>query len=133
LIKPEGRTTPCNDARRVGRLAKAKQFADAAETVTIVQDTPDQYVDVLITLYVHAGIAAADVICCARLGRHARGENHEHAVRLLEQVDKKGAGSLEVLLGMKTRAGYGSDASSKPDLLRARRAADNLLKAATDL
>jgi hypothetical protein len=88
---------------------------------------------VLITLYVHAGIAAADVICCTRLGRHARGENHDDAVRLLEQLDRKAAGSLGVLLGMKTRAGYGSDSSSKPDLLRARRAADRLLQAATDL
>ena len=133
MTKREGRTTPCDDATRSGRLAKARQFAEAAETVTVVQDSPDQYVDVLITLDVHAGIAAADVICCVRLGRHARGENHDDAIRLLEQLDKKAAGSLGVLLRMKTRAGYGSDVSSKPDLLRARRPADSLLRHASDL
>jgi hypothetical protein len=39
--------------------------------------------DAYVTLLVHAGIAASDVICCARLGEHAQGDNHVEAVALL--------------------------------------------------
>lgn len=52
------------------------------------------------------GIAAADAICAARLGEHARGENHDEAVALLSTVDKAAAAHLRALLGMKTLAGY---------------------------
>lgn len=56
-----------------GRLAKARQFADAAHDVLALAGEADDVADAFVTLAVHAGIAAADVICCVRLGRHARG------------------------------------------------------------
>ena len=53
------------------------------ETLVDDGDLADAYV----TLCVHAGIAAADVICCTALGKHATGDDHNHAVALLRQVD----------------------------------------------
>lgn len=42
--------------------------------------------DAYVPLCVHAGIAASDVVCCAKLGEHAQGENHDEAVGLLAPV-----------------------------------------------
>jgi hypothetical protein len=67
------RTKDCTDTIRIGRLEKANEFHEAA--VLIEDDVPNASVDLLID----AGIAAADVICCARLGVHATGENHNEA------------------------------------------------------
>lgn len=58
----EPRTTPCDAAERSGRLAKAKQFADAADTILMIETEPGQLTDAVVTLYIHAGIAAADVL-----------------------------------------------------------------------
>jgi len=87
--------------------------------------------DAYITLCVHAGIAAADVICCARLGEHASGEHHGEAVALLGKVDKSLAKDLSVLLAMKTAAGYGAVGSSATDAKRAERSARRLVEAAS--
>lgn len=78
-----GRTVRCAPATRQGRLRKARQFADAAEVVADLADDADDVADAYVTLLVHAGIAAADVLCCARLGEHAMGDNHNDAVALL--------------------------------------------------
>jgi hypothetical protein len=86
----------CPPATRAGRLAKAEQFYLAAETIDD-QDVADAYV----TLCVHAGIAAADAICCARLGQHAHGDDHQEAVALLTRADRTIAKHLKVLLNMK--------------------------------
>jgi len=56
-------------------LRKAEQFLRAADLVRDVADERGDVADAFATLCVHAGIAASDVICCARLGEHAQGEN----------------------------------------------------------
>lgn len=43
-------------------------------------DENNEVADAYVTLCVHAGIAAPDVICCASLGEHAQGENHSEAI-----------------------------------------------------
>ncbi|MGH2625206.1 MAG: hypothetical protein ACRDHY_00975, partial [Anaerolineales bacterium] len=69
-----GSTKRCPPATRAGRLAKAGQFYLAAETIeTIIDDR--EIADAYVTLCIHAGIAAADAICCAKLGEHAHGES----------------------------------------------------------
>ena len=50
---------------------------DAA--VVVEDDMPNASVD----LFVDAGIAAADAICCSRLGGYAAGDNHNEAISLL--------------------------------------------------
>ena len=122
-------TKRCTTAMRAGRLAKARQFHLAAETIeTIVDDR--EIADAYVTLRVHAGIAAADVITCAKLGQHHSGDDHQGAIALLAKADQTAAKSLATLLGMKTRAGYSASVTSKRDQKRAARAVTALLRAA---
>jgi hypothetical protein len=91
--------------------------------------SPDQ-VDAFVTLCVHAGIAAADVICCALLGLHASGESHHEAVALLRRADTKCASDLRVLLALKTKSGYSAESATAANALQARRAATRLVEKA---
>ncbi|MGH8867731.1 MAG: hypothetical protein ACRDYU_07030 [Actinomycetes bacterium] len=127
------RTHPCSPRTRTGRLAKARQFLDAAATIDEFADDESDVSDAFVTLCVHAGIAASDVLCCARLGVHASGENHEYAVALLRKVDATLARDLATLLGMKTRSGYSAYATRVDDHRRAGRAAERLVAAARAL
>lgn len=52
--------------------------------------------DAYITMCVHAGIDAADVICCRRLNVHHQGENHNEAITTLGRVDRQLASDLAV-------------------------------------
>jgi len=124
------RTRHCPPAVRLGRLQKAVQFFDAAVVVQSLADEDGEIADAYVTLCVHAGIAASDVICCARLGEHAQGENHGEAVELLGKADKDSAKHLRTLLGMKTKAGYGYATATADDCKRAGRAAEALLETA---
>lgn len=99
-----GRTTRADESVRRGRMAKAEQFAAAAELVHGLADEAADVADAYVTLCVHAGIAAADVICAARLGVHARGENHQEAVTLLATADRAASRHLDALLGAPPRA-----------------------------
>jgi hypothetical protein len=118
-----------------GRLRKAEQFVDAAETVREFADDEMDVADAYVTLCVHAGIAAADVICCVSLGMHTVGESHSEALALLESVRPDGselAKSLRTLLGMKTRAGYAAEPVAAEDRKRAQRQTERLVRAARD-
>ena len=118
------RTTRCDAAVQGGRLAKAEQFARVAADVADLADVASDVADAYTTLAVHAGIAAADVICCARLGEHARGEGHQEAIGLLEKADRGVAKHLATLLRVKTAAGYGHKPVSRDDVARVGRAMD---------
>jgi hypothetical protein len=116
-------------------LRKAEQFLDAAETIRELADEEDEIGDALVTLCVHAGIAAADVLCCVGLGEHAQGEDHNQALELLNRVRPNGAElakSLRTLLGMKTRAGYNHRPVIRDDRRRAYRHATKLVRTAHD-
>jgi hypothetical protein len=129
------RSRRCDEATIVGRLRKAEQFLDAADTIREFADDEHEVGDVLVTLCVHAGIAAADVLCCVALGEHALGEDHNEALALLTRVRPDGAAlakSLRPLLGMKTRAGYSHQPVATDDRKRAYRAAEKLVRAARD-
>jgi hypothetical protein len=127
---PDGKR--CTETVRVGRLSKARQFLTAADTIETVADD-EEIADAYITLCIHAGIAAADVICCAKLGRHHHGENRHAAVALLGQADKVASKHLKRLLDMKTRSGYGATTASAAEQKRAGRAASALVRAAASL
>jgi hypothetical protein len=82
-----------------------------------------------------AGIAAADAICCARLGRRSRSQDHRDAVRLLEQVEPDGrriAESLRRLLDLKDSAEYGVASLGAARVKTAVRQATALVDAARD-
>jgi hypothetical protein len=124
------RISPCTAEIRRGRLQKANQFIDAAAIIADQADGAAGITDALVTLCVHAGIAAGDVICCARLGQHAQGEDHTEAVALLGKADSDSAKHLRVLLSMKTKAGYSHARATTADAKRAVRAAEALVETA---
>lgn len=113
------RTHRCNAATAAGRLRKALSFHEAASTVMDVADDEDDVVDACITRWVHAGIAAADVLCCKRLGEYAAGENPNEAIALQRPTTRTSGASLtprnasmsrvsEVI----TAAGWGADSNA---------------------
>ena len=119
-------TRRCDAATARGRLRKAEQF---------LEDDEADVGDAFVTLCVHAGIATADVLCCAALGVHAQGDDHGEAVGLLATVRPEGeeaSRALRVLLGMKTKAGYSPRAVSADDRKRALSSVDRLVTAARD-
>lgn len=130
MPKSSNRTKDCDSATRAGRLHKARQFMNAATTIETLADDDTDVADAYVTLCVHAGIAADDVICCARLGKHAQGDDHASAVGLLHTASPDDAKHLRTLLGMKTKAGYTSVPVSSSEHKRAGRAAKTLLEAA---
>lgn len=129
------RTRPCDAADARGRLRKAEQFLDAAETIRDLANDEADVGDAFVTLCVHAGIAASDALCCVSLGVRARGDDHVEAVKVLAGVRPGGptaSRALSTLLGMKTKAGYSPRAVSAEERKRALRAADVLVTAARD-
>jgi hypothetical protein len=123
------RTRPCDPGLIEGRRNKALQFLDAADTVREFADDEADVGDVYVTLCVHAGIAAADVLCCRALGYHVQGENHNEAVAELAKVGDQHSKDLRTLLGMKTRAGYSPGSVNADQRQRAERAAVRLVAA----
>jgi hypothetical protein len=93
-------------------------------------DEHEDVADAYVTLCVHAGIAASDVICCVALGVHAKGESHSEATGLLAKVDKDAAKHLSTLLNLKTKAGYSHTPATADEFKRAGRAAEALVESA---
>jgi hypothetical protein len=118
------KTVDCDRAALVARRAKAEEFFASAE------ELGDERADTFVSLCVLAGIAASDVICCARLGVHASGDDHSNAVGLLASVDRPSAKALQQLLSMKTKTAYSPSSPSSAEVKRARRAAAALVEAA---
>lgn len=118
------RTRDCDSVVIAGRLAKANEFFDSAELLegTAANAAGDLFVD--------AGIAASDVICCVRLGEHAASGYHNEAVTLLDRADKDSAKHLNTLLGLKNKATYTHHPLSAPECKKMNRAASRLVEAA---
>jgi hypothetical protein len=127
------RTSDCDDSFIRGRLHKAEQFLDSAAVIRDLSDDEAEVGDALVTLCVHAGIAASDVICCRALGHFVQGDDHQQAVSEISRVRPGGKAlgkDLRALLSMKTRVGYGAPAATAEDRKRAWRRAESLVEAA---
>jgi hypothetical protein len=118
------RTRYCDPAVVTGRLAKAIEFFGAAELLetTAANAAGDLFVD--------AGIAASDVICCVRLGEHASGENHNQAIALLDKADSGSGKHLSTLLGLKNKVAYTHHTLSGAECKKMNRAASHLVESA---
>lgn len=114
----------CTFSVIAGRLSKANEFFDAAEHLR--EEMPNAAGD----LYVDAGIAASDVICCARLGVHSNTGNHSEAVALLKRADSGSERHLNTLLNLKNKAAYMHQDLSAVELKKMNRAAERLVEAA---
>ena len=105
-------------------LAKAHGFLAAADAV-------EHEPDARMVLLVMAGIAAADAICCASLGRRSTGSDHRDAVAELERVPLQGDQLARALLGSKHAASYTEASVGPAEVTGADRAARRLVDGAT--
>jgi hypothetical protein len=105
-------------------LAKAEEFLGAAEMLE--KSAANTAGD----LFVNAGIAASDVICCARLGEYAASGNHNEAIALLAKADKGSGKHLSVLLGLKNKVAHTHESLSDSECKKMNRAAARLVEAA---
>ena len=122
----------CPDGFATARLAKANGFMEAAE-LTKSFDEGVELRDAYVTLWIHAGIAAADVICCKRLGEYHSSDDHSAGIAVLAEVDKELAEHLRRVLRLKTKASYSGAPASADDEKVTERAARRLLLAARSL
>jgi len=103
------RASRCTRADAATRLRTAQAYLEVAELV-LGEPTRDEYLNVAAGLAALAGIAASDALCCLRLGKRHRGENHRDATTLLRTATPDGAelaASLARLLDLKDAAHYG--------------------------
>lgn len=113
------------DARVIaGRLSKSIEFFDGAEHLG--HELPNAAGD----LYVDAGIAASDVLCCVRLGVHSNTGNHSEALALLKKADSGSERYLNTLLNLKSKVAYTHQDLTLTELRRMMRAAEHLVEAA---
>ena len=125
------RETPCGRAEAGRRARMARTYLDVAEQASLGQS--DEGRNVAAGNAVLAAIAAADALCCLRLGRHARRRDHQEATALLKTVRPDGpalAKDLATVLGVKDIAHYGTVFVSPTVLRSTLRAAARLVAAA---
>jgi hypothetical protein len=124
------RTQPCSVTESRTRLEHARKFLEVAE-MTAGEAGDVEYASAATALAVLAGIAASDAACCAALGRRSRGQRHQQATGLVEQVEPGGiqaAQALRRLLSLKDEAHYGLFDVSGKDLQAALRQAKALVE-----
>lgn len=103
------RSSNCTPAQGRARLHQAEAFLAAAELV-LTDDADAATPGVAAALAVLAGIAASDAVCCVKLHKRARGQDHKEAVGLLRTVAPDGivmAKDLARLLAAKDESHYG--------------------------
>lgn len=114
------------------RLEQAKAFAELAELDPFASDGPTR--SAAVSNAVLAGIAAADAICCRRLGRHAAGNDHQQALDLLDQAGELGMSArkqLATLLSAKNKAQYEQVDPTVTEAKRVMRAMHRILELAS--
>lgn len=114
----------CDSVVTAGRLSKAIEFFEGAEHLG--EEMPNAAGD----LYVDAGIAASDVLCCVRLGVHSNTGNRSEAVALLKRADSGSERHLNTLLNFKNKAAYTHQDLISAELKKMNRAAEHLVEAA---
>lgn len=105
-------------------MSKANEFFDAADHLG--EGMPNAAGD----LYVDAGIAASDVLCCVRLGVHSNTGNRSEALVLLKRADSGSERHLNTLLKLKNRAAYTYQDLTSAELKKMNCAAERLVEAA---
>jgi len=105
-------------------MRKADEFYEAG--VVLEGELPSASVE----MFVLAGIAAADVVCCTQLGKHSNSENHNDAIALLKEAESGVANYLGTLLRLKSKVAYTHNPPSADDRKKASRAAEKLVEAA---
>ena len=127
------RLRDCDESTMRGRLRKAEQFLAAAAQMQRESEEGEEVGDALVTMCVHAGIAASDVLCCKALGHHVQGDDHQQAIAEISKISPGGkelGKDLRALLQMKTQAAYAAAPIGAGERKRAWRKAKALVEAA---
>ena len=124
------REVDCGRDEALSRTDIAERYLSVAELSG--EDEADASHNVAVGNAILAGIAASDALCCLRLGRRSRSQDHRAAVSLLGQIDSKLAQDLEKLLQLKDNAHYGDSFVNSRQLTTAIRAAQGLVEAARE-
>ena len=125
------RQARCGPVEARHRARMARTYLDVAEQAALAET--DEGRNVAAGNAVLAAIAAADALCCLRLGRHVRGRAHQEASALLRTIRPGGAGlakDLSTVLGVKDAAHYGTVFVSATVLRSTLRTAIRLVAAA---
>jgi hypothetical protein len=133
MTRRSSRDRPCDRQDAAKRYDQAQAFADLAKLDPESDDGPTR--SAAVSNAVLAGIAAADSICCLRLGRHASGDNHQQAIALVEEagdVGREARRHLETLLSIKHKAQYEDGDPTVPEARRAIRAMRSILELASE-
>lgn len=127
------RQISCGRSEAAQRARVARAYLETAE---VAKDESERgYANVAVGNAVLAGIAASDAICCLRLGRRSRAQDHQAAATLLRSVEPGGrrlAGDLSTLLTVKDLAHYGEGFVNPAKLKSALRAAERLVSSAEE-
>ena len=125
------RESACALAEARKRSRVARMYLEVAELAA--DEEADEARNVAAGNAVLAGIAASDAICCTRLGRRHRGQDHQGAIALLNRIQPNGATlarALATVLAIKDPAHYGHDFVSDTRLKTTLRTATQLVEAA---
>ncbi len=131
----QGRRQSCSARDARIRRSHARKFLEVAEIAAEDQDQDPEYASAAASLAVLAGIAAADAACCKALGERSRSQDHHEAERFLQRIvgGKTAARQLRDLIDLKDAAHYGFIDVSRPELRKALRRAQALLKFADEV
>ncbi|NDL60386.1 hypothetical protein [Phytoactinopolyspora mesophila] len=125
------RQSICGKSEAQNRVRTARMYLDVASVAGTEEKVEAR--GVAAGNAVLAAIAAADSICCARLGKRHRGQDHSGAIGLLKTVQPEGAAlarDLQVALSVKDPAHYGETFLAENKLKITMRAASRLVHAA---
>jgi len=130
MATKRGNVTTCGRVQAKNRLDVAKQY----QTLAHLKSDEDIGAarNAAAGNAVLAGIAAADAICCLRLGERSSSSDHSGAISLLAKVDKKLAQHLATLIGDKSTSHYGDTFIGIESLKGCLRAMDHLVQAAME-
>jgi hypothetical protein len=125
------REAPCGagDARARSRVART--YLNLAEIASATGEPEAR--NVAAGNAVLAAIAASDALCCRRLGRRSREQDHSVAATLLAKITPDGAKlarDLASVLAVKDIAHYGTTFLTEAKLKAAMRSATRLVEAA---
>lgn len=125
MATKRGKSTVCGKVAAQGRLNVAREYQGLAHSKTGVQTGAAR--NAIAGNAILAGIAAADAICCIRLGERSTSLDHSDAVPLLAKVDPVLAQKLSTLIGSKPTSHYGENFIGPETLKSCLRAMDQLV------
>jgi hypothetical protein len=125
------RAAPCGAEEARTRSRVARMYINLAEVASATREPEAR--NAAAGNAVLAAIAASDALCCRRLGRRSREQDHSLAATLLAKITPDGAKlarDLTSVLAVRDTAHYGTTFLTEAKLKAALRSATRLVEAA---